>query len=460
MSSETTSPPGDEATQATGANGGDYGSAAERRHLRLRRLTDAARAFTYAARRDDVARLAASQAAALLDAPRAVLALEDEEGRLRVEAAHGLSAAEIASLHDRQGELMVASLHHGLPRDPGGRFLGVPLVARGRVIGLLVVLGPPGEPFGQEEEWALSALADHAAAALELARLDGDLRERLEQQIEGVEQLDARRQRAVATLAHDLRAPLNAIVAFTEGLESQIFGPLSERQHDAVHRIRVSAAHILSLSADLLDAALLNAGATMVQVARVRCADVVAEATLIVRPQALARGQTLDVEPVPLTLFVEADANRLRQVLVNLVDNAVKYTPSGGRIHVSVSATATTPADAASPAPAPRDAAAWAVVTISDTGPGIPPDQQEAIFEPYHRAGDAMDVAGAGLGLSIARGLVRRMSGDLTVTSTPGQGATFEVRLRVAAEEDGGGEGTAGADAEGTAGSEAEVWEG
>ncbi len=391
----------------------------ELRFLRLRRLTDAARAFTYATRREEVARLAVTQAAALLDAPRALLALEDEQSRLRLEAAHGVAEAELGRLYDAAGDLALQALL-ATPRDGSGdRFLGVPLVVRGRVIGMLAVLAPAGaEPFGEEEEWALSALADHAAAALELERLDLDVRIRLEEQLHGLEQLHEQRQRALATLAHDLRAPLNAIVAFTEALQSQILGPLEERQRDAVHRIRVSAQHLVGVSANLLDAALLRAGASMVTLAPVPCDTILEEAALIVRPEALARGQSLEVEPPP-RLVVAADANRLRQVLVNLLENAVKYTPPGGRIRARAGTT-------------DLGGNRWAVLSVEDTGPGIAAEQLEAIFEAYHRATERQDTPGAGLGLSISRGLVRQMDGDIEVTSRLGAGSTFTVRLRLA----------------------------
>ena len=394
---------------------------AERRFLRLRRLTDAARAFTYATRREEVARLAVLQAAALLDAPRALLALEDERGELRLETAHGFPEEELARLHQRSGDRLLETLHSWPRQEPADRFLGVPLVVRGRVIGMLAVLAPAAAAppaSGEEEEWALSALADHAAAALELERLDLDVRLRLEAQLHGLEQLQEQSQRALATLAHDLRAPLNAIVAFTEALQSQVLGPLQERQRDALHRIRVSSQHVAALSADLLDAALLNAGAAVVRLGTVRGEVIVDEAALIVRPGALARGQTLEVE-AEAPLLLAADANRLRQVLVNLLENAVKYTPPGGRIRVH----AGTRERAGEP---------WAALAVSDTGPGIAADQLEAIFEPYHRAGDPFETRGAGLGLSISRGLVRQMDGDIEVSSTPGAGSTFTVRLRLA----------------------------
>ncbi len=391
----------------------------ERRFLRLRRLTDAARAFTYATRREEVARLAVARAAALLDAPRALLALEDEQGHLRLEAAHGLTEAELARLRDPAGDLLPRALM-GAPADAAGeRFLGVPLVARGRVIGVLAVQTTAGAlAFGEEEEWALSALADHAAAALELERLDLDVRLRLEERLHGLEQLHEQRQRALATLAHDLRAPLNAIVAFTEALHSEVLGPLEERQRDAVHRIRISATHLVGVAANLLDAALLRAGATMVTLAPVRCDTVMEEAALIVRPEALARGQSLEVESATATT-VAADANRLRQVLVNLLENGVKYTPPGGRIRMRA-ATREVGGDR------------WAFMAVEDTGPGIPADELEAIFEAYHRATDDERAPGAGLGLSISRGLVRQMDGDIEVTSTLGAGSTFTVRLRLA----------------------------
>jgi signal transduction histidine kinase len=147
-------------------------------------------------------------------------------------------------------------------------------------------------------------------------------------------------------------------------------------------------------------------------------AHIVVEASELVGISATTRGQTLRATPQE-GLHVQADSDRLRQVLVNLLSNASKYTPDGGTIAITACSEA-------------RGDVEWAVISVADTGPGIPPDAIESIFEPYYRIPGGETAEGIGLGLTISRGLVRQMGGDLDVESVVGDGSTFRVWLRLA----------------------------
>jgi signal transduction histidine kinase len=139
------------------------------------------------------------------------------------------------------------------------------------------------------------------------------------------------------------------------------------------------------------------------------------EASQLVLPGAMGKGHSLSVEAPPKS-WVRADAARLRQVLTNILGNAIKYTPEGGSIDLTA-------------APSRHDGREWLDIVIEDTGPGIRPEEIDRIFEPYYRIAETESEAGSGLGLSIASELIRQMGGNLEVTSEPGSGSKFTVRL-------------------------------
>lgn len=388
-----------------------------RRYEQLRKLTELARALTYTPELDQVLRLATSRAAELFRAHHALLMLVDADGLLQVRATYGVEPEVVEGFREPLDETLIRRLQGLLGVSPDECFLGVPLVARGAVTGLLAVMRPGAGPCTDEEEWLLSAVADQAAVALENARLDAEVRAAREEREQAVSGADEAKDRALATLSHDLRSPLNAIDSFAELIEMEIMGPVTDRQREALGRIRMSGRHLLAVLENVLEMARLSAGVVRVDVRTVSLAQVVEEAVLMVRHTAAAREQDLRVEPGP-ELAVEADPDRLRQVLINLVGNAVKYTPPGGAIRVGT---------------ARRESGgrAWGTVSVTDTGPGIPREKLSAIFQPYYRipGSESDGTEGAGLGLAISRELARQMGGDVEVESEPGRGCTFTVKL-------------------------------
>ncbi len=380
--------------------------------LQLRRLTEIGRALTYATSLDQVARLTVDQGALLLEAPAAVLMLADASGEMQVRAAHGIGEERVARFGAPLTDEVFGRLQ-GLFEVPDDRLLAVPLVVGGAVTGLLAVALP--QSATDSDEWLLSALADQAAVALEGARLGGEVRLEMEGRLSASEGATNAKDRALATLAHDIRSPLGAIDAYCWNLQDGIYGSVTDRQRHALGRVRMSGQHLLSLLDSVMDMARLTAGVMPVPLEPMHSLLVAREAVDILAPAALAKRQTLQLDAGADVVMVGNHA-RVRQVLVNLVGNAVKFTPEGGSITLVTRLSNVDPA-------------AWGEIVVTDTGPGIAPAEQAAIFEPYYRSEGTASLPGVGLGLAISHALVAQMGGMLDLQSEPGVGSSFAVRL-------------------------------
>lgn len=232
----------------------------------------------------------------------------------------------------------------------------------------------------------------------------------------------------LATMSHELRTPLNAIAGYAQLLELGVHGPVTDAQRVALQRILRSEQHLLSLVNDVLNFAKLEAGRIDYDVTTVRLADVVTAVAPMVEPQLAEKGLRYDVR-VANDIVVRADSDKLQQVLLNLMSNAIKFTESGGRISVDTG----TRSDGTSSAA--ENAAENAVfLRVSDTGIGIPRDRQETIFDPFVQIDRQRTngVEGTGLGLAISRDLARGMGGELRVRSVVGEGSCFTITLPAA----------------------------
>jgi signal transduction histidine kinase len=392
-------------------------SSADHRYEQMRRLTEISRALTYTLDLDDVVSLATDRAAELLEADRALLMLADDDGLLRVRASHGVVAELLEEFREPLDETLSRRLQGLLGATLPECFLGVPLVVDGGVTGLLAVVRPGDRACSEEDEWLLSAVADQVAVAVENARLQEEVRKERESRsraVAGAGEVEEASERALATLSHDLRSPLNAIDSYAELIEMEIFGPISDRQREALGRIRLSGRHLLAVLENVLEMTRLSAGVVRIRTGRVDAAAVIAESVQMVQPSALLKNQSLEMSESSDDLLVQADANRLRQVLVNLLSNAIKYTPAGGTVSIGA-----------------RRQAAGIMIAVRDTGPGIPPERLDDIFKPYvrlpHAEVDAPE--GLGLGLAISRELVRQMGGDINAVSPEESGCVFTIRL-------------------------------
>jgi PAS domain S-box-containing protein len=232
----------------------------------------------------------------------------------------------------------------------------------------------------------------------------------------------------IATVSHEIRNPINAILGYLHLLEHQTSGALSDAHRNQLGRIRTVSNHLLGVLDDLLDSTRLEAGRLTVDGAYVRLGEAIEAALTLVAPQARVKGVELS-NAVPgygadVTYF--GDENRVRQILVNLLGNAIKFTPAGGRVQVSAGT-----AESPSPNTQLEGPPPWAYVRVEDTGRGIPPEEMRRIFEPFQQA-DAAPTEGTGLGLAISRRLARLMGGDLTARSQPGRGSAFFLWLPAA----------------------------
>src|SRR5688500_16708927 len=221
----------------------------------------------------------------------------------------------------------------------------------------------------------------------------------------------------LAVMSHELRTPLNAIAGYSEILSVGVTGPLNEKQTEAVGRIQRSQEHLLSLIDDVLTFAKIEAGTSQLHPRPVRVVNAFEELDPLVRPQLTRKNMVLEHGVSDASIHVYADPNKLRQILLNIVGNAIKFTPAGGSILLG----------------ATRDTDT-VVITVTDTGIGVPPDKLSQVFEPFFQVDTGMtrEYSGVGLGLAIARDLARAMGGEIRFDSAVGEGSVVSVMLPAA----------------------------
>jgi signal transduction histidine kinase len=246
-----------------------------------------------------------------------------------------------------------------------------------------------------------------------LARRSEELGEKTQQ----LEIANRHKSEFLANMSHELRTPLNAIIGFSELLQARMFGDLNERQSGYVDDIHDSGRHLLSLINDILDLSKIEAGRMELELTRFDLPAAVENAVTLVRERASHHGIELRCDLADDVGEVVADERKVKQVLVNLLSNAVKFTPEGGRVEVRAS----------------RSEGSLEIA-VSDTGIGIAPEHQQAIFEEFRQVGGdyTRRIDGTGLGLSLARRLVELHGGRIWVTSEVGKGSTFTFRVPMA----------------------------
>ena len=215
-------------------------------------------------------------------------------------------------------------------------------------------------------------------------------------------------------MSHELRTPLNASLGYIELLLLGIRGPLSDAQRQDLERMQRSQRHLLGLVSDILDFARVERGTLEYRIRDVPVDPLLRELDALVGPELAAKGLDYAVEPCP-GLVARADGEKLRQVVLNLLTNALKFTDAGGRVRVA----------------ARRDGER-VLVSVTDSGWGIAPAHRERVFEPFVQIADRRATSsrqGVGLGLAISRDLARAMGGDLVVQSEPGVGSVFTVSI-------------------------------
>jgi signal transduction histidine kinase len=240
-----------------------------------------------------------------------------------------------------------------------------------------------------------------------------------------VEHAHASLARFLAEMGHELRTPLQAVGGYADLMAMGIHGPVTDQQRIVLERIHAGVVHLVELTTALVDHARIAAGHVDYVMTAVRVGSAMDAAGSLIVPQADARAITLTVEQCDDQLAVHADAGKLRQVLVNLLANAVKFTEPGGAVTMSAQVTVVPT----------TDTIPSVAISVTDTGCGISADDLGRVFEPFVQVGPRSDAhkVGVGLGLAISRDLTRGMGGSLTVESTPGVGTTFTLTLPQAA---------------------------
>jgi signal transduction histidine kinase len=295
--------------------------------------------------------------------------------------------------------------------DIGARTgLGVPLLRGDDVLGIIVLVRIEVRPFEEREVELVESFGRQAAIAIENVRLFNEIQQKSAQ----LEVANRHKSEFLANMSHELRTPLNAIIGFSDVLLQKMFGELNEQQADYLEDIRSSGSHLLTLINDILDLSKIEAGRMELEAAPFSLVAALNNAVTLVRERAQSHGIKLELEVSPELDTVVADERKVKQVVVNLLANAVKFTPDGGRVTLRA---------------AREDGQIR--LAVHDTGIGIAREDQERIFDEFQQASHQSEKSreGTGLGLSLSKRMVELHGGTITVDSAPGKGSTFTVAL-------------------------------
>jgi signal transduction histidine kinase len=289
------------------------------------------------------------------------------------------------------------------------------------VIGVILIRRAEVRPFSERQIELVNTFADQAVIAIENTRLFEEVQARTRELAKTVEDLEIASQHKsqfVANMSHELRTPLAAILGYTELIQEGFYGPVPDKALASLTRIRSNGQHLLGLINTVLDIAKIESGQFALNMSEYAIDSVVE--TVRAATESLAQTKKLALKTtvarsLPIGL---GDEQRLTQVLLNLVGNAIKFTDAG---EVRVAATATN---------------SHFTVTVADTGPGIPQAHQARIFEEFHQVDSSNTKAkgGTGLGLAIAKQILDMHGGRIWVESTLGKGSTFQMELPIRAE--------------------------
>ena len=268
--------------------------------------------------------------------------------------------------------------------------------------------------------WAnvvITALRDEQGTLRGYSKLTRDMtqsklaQEAMSQAKDAAEQSNKFKDQFLSTMSHELRTPLNAVLGFSDLLNDECYGALNDRQHRYVNHIQTGGKHLLRLINDILDLSRIEAGRLQLAIENVAVNTCMSEAVDCLRPLSDKKSQTVLVKP-SANLSVRADATRLKQILMNLLGNAVKFTPDSGKIEVAA-----------------HQIGDVVRMEVRDTGPGIPLEEQQRIFNAFQRLQQSKTTEGTGLGLAITKRLVELQGGNLGIDSQPGNGSCFYFTL-------------------------------
>ena len=284
--------------------------------------------------------------------------------------------------------------------------IAAPMLSEGKGIGAIWVTRDYPGPFSDKDIALLRTFADQAVIAIQNARLFREIADKSRQ----LEIANQHKSAFLASMSHELRTPLNAIIGFSEVLLERYFGELNEKQDDYLKDIHASGKHLLALINEVLDLSKVEAGRMELDRSEFDLPSALADAMTLIRERAQQHGIALTLDAAPALGAIHADERKFKQILLNLLSNAVKFTPDGGSVAVR----------------ATRDAMGIEV-SVRDTGIGIAPQDQDAVFEEFRQVGrDYMSKQeGTGLGLALCKRLVELHGGRIWLESSPGHGSTF-----------------------------------
>jgi PAS domain S-box-containing protein len=290
--------------------------------------------------------------------------------------------------------------------------LMLPLLAGDKPVGVFFLDSRTSGAYTERDLELVDPVAQQLALAIENAQLFREIEEKRRQ----VEIANQHKSAFLANVSHELRTPLNAVIGCSEMLAARYFGELTGKQAEYVNDIRTSGKHLLALINDILDLSKIEAGRMELDAGVFDLCAALDNAAKLVRERAQRGGIELQVQTDAALSTFRGDERKLRQVVLNLLSNAVKFTPPGGSVRVTAEVVDGT-----------------TKIAVSDTGAGIAPEDQEAIFEAFRQVGS--DVTrkreGTGLGLALARRFVELHGGTIGVQSAPGKGSTFTVTLPI-----------------------------
>jgi signal transduction histidine kinase len=289
--------------------------------------------------------------------------------------------------------------------------LALPLLKEDKVVGGLVIRRRTKGGFAPTTVTLMSTFASQSALAMQNAGLFQQLAEKSRQ----LQQASEHKSQFLANMSHELRTPLNAILGYTELLVDGIYGELPQKPRGVLDRVLENGRNLLALINDVLDLAKIEAGQFMLSLDTYEIARLVRNVVEALQPLAHGKGLSLVATVADDMPAGYGDSRRLRQVLINLVGNAIKFTDAG-EVEINVAA-----------------ADGRLDVAVRDTGPGIAPGDQEKIFEEFQQVDNSSTrrKGGTGLGLAISRRIVKMHGGHLSVVSTPGRGSTFHIDIPV-----------------------------
>lgn len=286
----------------------------------------------------------------------------------------------------------------------------MPLIIGGECNGAVSFTYDTPRKFAPEDRNFFLALASQCAQALERARLfDAEIEARAQAQAASKSKSEF-----LAVMSHELRTPLNAIGGYAELLEIGVHGPVTPEQRTALERIQMSQRHLLGLINAVLNYTRIEAGNVSYQFEAVPVAEALSACEALTAPQMKSKALTLHFQPCAPSLTVNADREKLQQIVLNLLTNSMKFTEAGGAVNLSCNA---------------NDS--HIDIEVRDTGRGIEAGQLDRIFEPFVQVDARLTRTqeGVGLGLAISRDLARGMGGDLRVESAVGEGSTFTLTM-------------------------------